>query len=80
MAETGQKPQIICKNNTWGELQILETKIFLKVDAEPTIVTIFNKIKEAVISISKDNSSHNFYVHFNIIKVLNDEKLPLILT
>ena len=75
MTETGENPIRIYIDNAYGDVLQLEAEIFLKVGAKPKIVTIFNKIKETIININQ--SSYNFYVNFNIIKVLNNKKPPL---
>ena len=52
MAETGEKPLRIHQNNACGEFSKLGTEIFLKKGTEPTIVAIFNKIKETYAAIN----------------------------
>ena len=52
-----------CIKSFCSEFLKLGTKIFLRIVAQPIIVAIFSKIKENIIS--RNQSSHNFYVSFN---------------
>ena len=49
--------------------------MFLKLGAEPVRLAFFNNIKENIIS--RDQLTPNLYVNFNMVMVLNDQKLPL---
>ena len=75
MIESGEKPVRIRLDNFQEKFERVRPEMLVKLGAETTKVTIFNKIKESIIS--SGQSTHIFLVNFNMMRVLNNEKLPL---
>lgn len=75
IAETEDKALRMFLESTCEEFVRLGPELFLKQVVEPTILAIFDKTKEDIIN--RGQPFHNFYSNFNVVKVLNNEKVPL---
>ena len=77
LSETGEKLLRIRVENTCGKIfKHLACKTILKLGTELMLAAIFDRIKKETEKIQQ--SVHNLYLAFNLVKVWNEEKLLIL--